>query len=190
VEEDIESGRILFLLEPLLSELATSDGAQSGNCVDVSSFLHLNLSAQGISSDLRAITASPFGGFLTNPICPIGSDASQQGLYIQIMFTMHQQCWTFGNKVNDAALAFMSDLAGNNYFNPAWRWPMPGYWQTDPALNPPVRYGLVYRRRVATDEEEQHSEHPFKVIIPDPNLGPATVEYQLVTTYVIDEFTR
>jgi hypothetical protein len=124
-----------------LKEFFETPGYKDGNCVDVSTFNSICMNALGLTTQLNQQIQDEF--FVTNPICPIGSDSSSVGNYFMVIFGMHQQVHISGN-VFDAAIALVYDLSGSAYMNPPANWPMgaPGYWQTP--YSPPA-YGLTKR---------------------------------------------
>lgn len=152
----------------MLSDFLASSGYQSGNCVDVSSFNSLCIESLGVGVSLMQQQADTF---VTNKVCPIGSDSTQLGNYDFVPFSMHQQVH-LESDVYDAALAFPKDLNGNTYMNPPAGWVLgpPGYWQTPTGPTPPPMYGLA--RRYWDSEDDWHSvEYPTN----DPDYWPTFI---------------
>jgi hypothetical protein len=133
----------------LLTNFVNYQGYRSGNCVDVSAYLHLSLCSIGADSILTQL----YGGtqypvFVTNPICPIGSDPdSPPSGYVMLGWSMHQICRAQG-ATYDSCLALQFDPAGAAYENPPAGWTPDGHWQS-PAENP--QFGVVKRYGATTD---------------------------------------
>jgi len=103
-----------------------------GNCVDVSAYLHLTLSSIGVSNSLkrhRSVLQFPRTGFVTNPICGIGSDPTIGGNYALVAWNMHQNV-AVDSLVYEPTFALPIDLAGDPYENPPAGWLLQAYWQT------------------------------------------------------------
>jgi hypothetical protein len=163
-----ESGKYLLALR------LASGGFEDGNCVDVSTFNAICLDALGAGVTLKRQTQNY--GFVTNPVCPIGSDSTDEGNYHLVPFSMHQQVHLSGY-VYDAALAFLVDLEGDEHMNPSGPyWPLSGalsYWQTPPPSSTP-EYGLVRRYFNAVYDEEGGEPFGFTM---DPSLPHEIVTY-------------
>jgi len=123
------------------------------DCKDTAGFLYLAFQSQGIDSELRYLKDEGGVGFVTNPICPMGSDATIDTIPnpndpnnpIQVYSV---RVWThhvvvFHDGVCDSAAAQRLDLDGYSYRNPPFNWALQGYWQT-PYGNP-TYLGLVNR---------------------------------------------
>lgn len=131
-----------------------------GNCFDVNSFLIILHQSQGISASGHRVRMGPIGdAFVTNLFCPIGSDPMDNTLFVRVYFILHFQCIVSGT-VNDAAIGYWNDLAGQVYRNPAWAWFDTPSWQV---INGMEAYGLTLRRRLAEDTDVPHPFHPFTV---------------------------
>lgn len=138
-----------------------------GDCIDVSFYNQLMLSALGISSGCRQmfciVSNSPVD-FVTNQIVPMGSDATDPDLYIRVPFSLHQQTY-LGSNAYDAALAFKYDLSGSLYNDPAQGWPVAGYGQTFVSSTTlPGAYGLCFRRQVSSDTFGSYSP-PYNSLV-------------------------
>lgn len=179
-----------FMLSDFLADVG--GGLVDGSCVDISSFMQILLDSQGVTSELQRLrhrySLNPVTDlpFVTNLVCPIGSNGSDPGLYFQLPFTMHQQCKTSAG-VCDAALAFEVDLSGSGYANPPANWPMDDYWQKDAGLTPDVFYGLVYRDVVGGDSFSSlvPPMPPWTVVTPDTNVGPRAFAHTTPLLYSI-----
>jgi hypothetical protein len=121
-----------------LTDFFLEEGWHRGNCVDVSSYLHIANSALGVQSPMVQLRND--AGFVTNPICPIGSDPTGPN-YNPIIWTMHQVCRVQG-LTYDACLALQLDPQGHNYFNPPAGWTPDNHWQCQAPL---YLYGVVKR---------------------------------------------
>lgn len=166
-------------LRDLLNSFFQS-GIRKGSCIDVSGFLNVCASALGHQGENKQLIYVVDGSsessalFLTNLVCPIGSNAIDEDNYYHLGFTMHQQFW-IGSSVHDAALGFRVDLSGVDYKEPAIWWNMPNYWQVY-ALG--VARGLVYRIFKTGDQQVSILENGFVVMyhyVPNPIFGPEEV---------------
>jgi len=121
-----------FMLRALLDEWNAGRWTK-GNCVDVSCLTMLALCSVGLDFSVRQLTGTKFsdlnGGidaFLTNPICPIGSDPTLDGTYSPWYWRFHQVCVITGAPdppsnaagIWDPTAAQKEDLNGNGYRNP------------------------------------------------------------------------
>lgn len=123
------------------------------DCQDTAGFLHLALQSQGIGSELVELHRSGGGRFITNPICPMGSNAAIDTVPDpndpNIEIPVYNACtWGFHVVVNhggvhDSAAAQRLDLYGYSYRNPPFDWEQAGYWQT--SYSDPAFLGLVDR---------------------------------------------
>ncbi|MGI8924025.1 MAG: hypothetical protein ACR2HJ_08320 [Fimbriimonadales bacterium] len=149
-----------FLLSDFLDEI----GHRSGNCVDVSGYLHLSLSAIGVYSPMVRLYANPVPSvFMTNLICPIGSDPDNPPSgYSFVGFTMHQVCRVHG-ATYDASLGLEHDPGGSPYENPPAGWSPNDHWQA-PSGQP--QYGVV-RRYGHQNDDFGTEENPQQFIDPD-----------------------
>jgi hypothetical protein len=125
-------------------------GYRSGNCVDVAYFNQLGLMSQGVTSTTKRYTTPYTYGFVTNAVCPIGSDSTILANYNRIRWDMHQNVLD-GSAVYDACLALPVDLSGAGYQNPPSNWPLNGYWQTTSGFSSPMFWGLVSRPGASSD---------------------------------------
>lgn len=130
----------LYRLTRFFSDRYNSpSGWVNGDCQDVSTYLQIALSGLGVSIETRQLIASWPLGFLTNNVCPIGSDSTLIGNYTgqngnppPYKFGMHQPCFVSASgPVYDPVIAHWRDLSGAPYQNPPMNWPWPGYWQVD-----------------------------------------------------------
>jgi hypothetical protein len=133
-----------------LTQYYNTPGWVAGNCVDVSDFLCICLLALGLDfvvAQFRNNLSTP--SMVTNPICLIGSDPTQDSSYQSLPnpfnppfdkpWGMHQFALSpWGGAVYDVCAAQKFDLLGNSYRNPPFDWNLYGFWQTAPNL------GLVY----------------------------------------------
>jgi len=117
-----------------LSTLLRTSGWVTGNCYDVAVYLHLLFESQGLSNEplLRLCQRGPYDlrAFLSNDICPIGSDSTIPSNYNPIAWTNH--CVVlFDGKIFDACLALQKapDLSG--YWNPPASWTSTQHWYVD-----------------------------------------------------------
>lgn len=117
-----------------LSRFLSTPGWVDGNCVDVSDYLLICANALGLNFTVVQYTDVTWGQFVTNPLCPIGSDPTRDWTYDTFEWIMHQFCFSADAYVYDACAAQMYDLSGNAYRNPPFRWPLNGFWQTIPNL--------------------------------------------------------
>ncbi len=128
----------------------------SSNCVDVSCFTMLALCSVGMDFSTRQLTGTvdpSYSYFLTNPICPIGSDPTPGDdpseppppfpdyTYQPYQWVCHQVCVLTGSPdppsstgIWDPTAAQKKDLDGNSYRNPPAHhpnhlWPESVYWQ-------------------------------------------------------------
>jgi hypothetical protein len=122
----------------LLTQFVGSPVIRAGNCVDVSYFNALCLSALGLP-DIELNRQLVPGGFVTWPVCPIGSDRFEGSSYQALPFVFHQQVH-IDDHVFDAALSFVFDPDGFFHFSPAVNWPELAYWS-----NHPDPWGLAKR---------------------------------------------
>jgi len=97
------------------------------NCVDVAAILCTMGQAHGYSGITKRVWSG--GGFTTNPLCPMGADATNWILYSQEGFRFHQVL-AYGNVIFDGTSAQWRDLSGSTYQNPPAAWSLSGYWQT------------------------------------------------------------
>lgn len=125
-----------------LKDFLSAYANQPGNCVDVSTFNSLSMTALGVGVELKRQYQG--NGFVTNPVCPIGSDNADSGSYEMVPFKFHQQVH-INDDVYDASLAFMADTEGSSYMDTPTGFPMPDYWQTPSGPSPPPLYGLTKR---------------------------------------------
>ncbi|ARU40162.1 hypothetical protein CCB80_03020 [Armatimonadetes bacterium Uphvl-Ar1] len=156
-----------FKLKNLLDDFSQV-GASPANCVDISYAVMLACQGLGVNASCKRIREIENRDFLTNPICPIGSDATNTSNYRHVSFSMHQQTRVLSN-VFDGALALVYDLSGANYKNPPANWDVFQYWQKWGISGHPV-LGLTYRLYSATD-----SALPVWGYSPDQNIGPSIV---------------
>jgi hypothetical protein len=115
-----------------------------GNCEDVSTFYMIAVCAVGLDFYTRVLEPNPpdsTGRFTTQPICPIGSDPTQDGQYNPDVWAWHQTATRTGT-VYDPTAAQKEDLSGDGYRNPPINWPLQGYWQTRDSGGNPI-LGLV-----------------------------------------------
>jgi len=166
-------------------------GYRDGNCVDISCFLKICSSSQGhvgANTRLFYLESGIPQHFLTNLVCPVGTNATLDQYYWQVGFSMHQQLW-FSSSVHDAALAFKKDLSGYPYKEPAIWWSMPGYWQVFSSGPPAVAFGLVYR--LLSDEDTQYTmlnqycQSVGTAYTPDPANGPAQLGSPTALSYTL-----
>lgn len=188
-----DTGETVFRLADFLDELS-DEGMQPGNCFDVSCFLQVCLDSLGINSQLQYLTLEPGEdgneAWITNLVCPIGSDGSDPDLYVQLLFTMHQQCKPSPG-VCDAALAYMVDLSGQPHRNPAANWLMDDYWQKWAGATPAQTYGHVYRDFVDGSDEIYNYTPPgrpwsFPAVNPDPSIPPRMVNHNEPLLWSLD----
>lgn len=122
----------------------TSILPRPADCRDVSSYLSLLFSSQGLSMSLRVLRTGLHSsddppivlGVRTNPIDGIGSPISYQ----EWLWNFHQIVESSG-AVFDACAAQYFDLAGVLWLLPAYGWALAGYWQT--YISQSEIYGLV-----------------------------------------------
>jgi hypothetical protein len=117
-----------FLLRDFLSTSSWVDG----NCVDVAAYLQLTNLSLGVQCHIQfhqAAVVEGANGFVTNPICKIGSDPTVPGNYRMVDWGFHSTVLSSG-LVYDACLALPVDLSGNGYQNPPASWQLAPYWQT------------------------------------------------------------
>jgi len=144
-----------------------------GNCVDVSCLTMLALCSVGLDFSARQLTGSvdaATGNFLTNPICPIGSDPTLDWTYEPWRWGYHQVCVLTGSPdppSNDAGIwdptgAQKEDLNGNGYRNPPAHhpnhpWPQFDYWQKPRVVG--ASLGLV-NSPLQTPNDPQYPNNP------------------------------
>lgn len=132
-----------FMLKALLDQWNVGEWTE-GNCVDASCLTMLALCSVGLDFSTRQLTGTvdPFtGNFLTNPICPIGSDPTLDWTYSQRSWGYHQVCVLTNappppsnTGIWDPTGAQKEDLNGNGYRNPPAHhpnhpWTEFDYWQ-------------------------------------------------------------
>lgn len=172
-----------FKLKKVISDWLTP-GASGANCVDVSFALQLLCQSVGVAASSKQLfvydmSSDSIVPFLTNPLCPIGSDATDSNNYWQIAFTMHQQV-RLGNHVYDAAIGLHYDLSGSVYKEPVFNWWEASYWQTF-GVFPHDVLGLVYRKlRLGNTGPPDYGDGEFTMpgnsgtyYVPNPFFGPA-----------------
>ncbi len=180
--------RLTYRLKQLLEAKAArifgltftpATGMVGGNCFDINGFLDIGITSLGVSGSMLATQVEAGNGYVTNPFCPIGSDSSQSGLYLQTMFTSHCQFIRGGPLVSDAALGYLNDLSDYTWMNPAYDWDgstnghLRASFQSFPngTSRPPT--GQCFRQYEPDyDVWTSHSDHPFNVLIPDPTIPP------------------
>ncbi len=168
-------------------------GASGANCVDVSFTLQLLCQSLGLAASskqlvLYEMSSDSIVPFLTNPLCPIGSDATDSNNYWQIAFEMHQQV-RLGNHVYDAAIGLHYDLSGSVYKEPVFNWWEASYWQTF-GVFPHDVLGLVYRKlRLGNTGPPDYGDGEFTIpgnsgtyYVPNPFFGPTAVPMSSQTT--------
>ena len=130
-----------------------------GNCLDISCFTMVALCSVGMDFSVRQLTGTIEPStvhFLTNLICPIGSDPAEDDNYRSWAWLWHQICVRTGAPMppsNDAGVwdptgAQKEDLNGNGYRNPpahhpSHSWPQKDYWQKPHTQVPGAWLGLV-----------------------------------------------
>lgn len=167
IDEAAETQEVRLVLRDYLDDFSSLEYIDV-NCVDVAAFVQALFSSQGVTSDLHMLKRPNGLPWVTNLFVPIGSDASDDALYVHTEFYMHTQAIR-GNLVYDSALGYRFDLNGAIYKNPAAAWAMPGYWQT---LIGNSSFGHVYRWKEPTDIFDTHVEYLWKVVIPDSSIPP------------------
>ncbi|MEJ7612447.1 MAG: hypothetical protein SQA66_02275 [Candidatus Fervidibacter sacchari] len=146
-----------------------------GNCVDVSCLTMLALCSVGLDFSARQLTGSvdaATGNFLTNPICPIGSDPTLDWTYEPWRWGYHQVCVLTGSPdppSNDAGIwdptgAQKEDLNGNGYRNPPAHhpnhpWPQFDYWQKPRVVG--ASLGLVNSPLQTSNDPQYPNNPPF-----------------------------
>jgi len=115
-----------------------------GNCLDCSTANALLTDSLGINTLTRQLTID--NGFTTNPICPVGSDATLwPSTYSSFAWGWHSIAVPYGSafgggtSIFDPTEAQHLNLDGNSYENPPADglgsfWSQGGYWQTNPSL--------------------------------------------------------
>lgn len=112
------------------------------DCRDIAGFLYLALQSQGISSSFYYLKRGDAStDFITNLICPLGLDATDDTEYDETQWTFHVVVNHGG--VHDASASQMRNLAGSGYRNPPFDWILEQYWQTE--YGDPEFFGLVNR---------------------------------------------
>ena len=131
-------GENKFLLTDWVNTVSAGDPDQRAvDCTSCAGALDIFNGAHGVNVQLLRLEASNgYDGhsFLTQYVCPIGSDASQyvpDFTYLEYGFRYHQVC-IGGGHVADAAVAHHLSPAGNPHYNPAYSWGITSYWQTFP----------------------------------------------------------
>ena len=154
-------------------------GMVGGNCFDINGFLNLGINSLGLSGNMLETQVEAGDGYVTNLFCPVGSDSSQSGLYLQTVFTSHCQFMRSGPLVSDAALGYLNDLSDYTWMNPAYDWDgstnghLRASFQSFPngTTRPPT--GQCYRGYDPNyDSWTSHSDHPFDVLVPEPTIPP------------------
>jgi hypothetical protein len=131
------------------------------DCRDVSGFNGLAIEALGYTVDyLRIFNISTDDGFLTNPICGIGGDPSDDDDYSQFPWAYHQITW---RNAYDAAAAQKTDLSGNEYRKPPACWDFSGFWQQANPNPPPPFWGLVFGIQYGTPSVVQPSTAMYQI---------------------------
>ena len=117
-----------------LTAFLSHEGPQRGNCIDISDYLVICAAALGVPLQLVQLTDSQNRTLVTNPICPIGWDASDPESYRSMRCTMHQVVYLReANRLFDAC--FFSPRMNHSTRNPAptFSWDaaqMQNYWQS------------------------------------------------------------
>lgn|GEM_PF-4729605 len=161
-----------FCLSDVLNHMDT--GTVNADCLDVSTFCSLAMNSLGLPEQIRQITSSS-GNFETNPICPIGSDASQAYYYTLMSWGWHSVVVTYNNDLNQS-LTFDACAAqehyyldGSDFFNPPGAdplklWPFAQYWSTNSStLSLTNEPGWIYEQNgfPATDWSPQVTTQPL-----------------------------
>ncbi len=111
----------------LLEELLSTPGWISGNCHDVANYLMFLFQTQGLQGQSMVRFLEGGGHFVTNEICPIGSDSDNPSTYITVLWGNHGV--VFWNDLNfDACLALKLAPDLSNYFNPPASWSHSDHW--------------------------------------------------------------
>ncbi len=122
-----------FALKTFLSQ----EGPRRGNCIDISDYLVICAAALGVPLQLVQLTDSQNRTLVTNPICPIGWDATDPESYRSVRCTMHQVAYLpEANRLFDAC--FFLPRTGSPTRNPVptFSWDaarMLHYWQSEDA---------------------------------------------------------
>lgn len=113
-----------------LSGALTNLNGLNMDCKDASGFLSLSMASQGLSNNLYRLFAPNEQELLfkTNPLCGMGSDATDDGNYENYDWG-HHQVTNLSSQIYDAAGAQKKDLSAQGYRNPPSAWPENDYWQ-------------------------------------------------------------
>ncbi len=162
-----------FMLKALLDEWNAGRWT-SGNCVDASCLTMLALCSVGMDFSTRQLTGMvdpSTGNFLTNLICPIGSDPTLDWTYSQRNWGYHQVCVLTNapsppsnTGIWDPTAAQKEDLNGNGYRNPPAHhpnhlWPEFDYWQKPRVQG--ASLGLVNTPQQALTDPQYPNDPPF-----------------------------
>ncbi len=185
----ISSGGV-FDLTSFLGQMGSPISVTS---LDGTSFFSLCLEGQGVTHSMAEFRHASSGvDFVTNLVCPTGSDASSNGNYRHIRLDMHPVVLINGVSVvyaYDVMFAHKLDLAGSTHKLPATQWPADSYWQVY-SPSPPTAYGLVYRRflTASADYEQSFSQSGVSGMetVLDP-LYPAQAESYDTTGFDLDD---
>lgn len=115
-------------------------------CADYAAVLQQSMETQGIAGSCDFLEwiggphSFPGGTFYTWPMCPAGTDASQQGNYRSYGFGWHLVNRSDGLRFDSvASYYYLCDPQGSLWKDPAWEWPLDDHWQSDPGL-----FGLAF----------------------------------------------
>jgi len=163
-----------FMLKALLDQWNNGIWTD-GNCVDVSCLAMLALCSVGMDFSTRQLTGrvhAVTGNFLTNPLCPTGSDPTLDWTYSQWQWAYHQICVITGSPdppSNDAGIwdptgAQKEDLNGDGYRNPPAHhpnhpWTQFDYWQKPRVMG--TSLGLVNNPLQYANDPRYPSNPPF-----------------------------
>lgn len=150
----VTADKVLFKLKRFFDD-RNSSGTVFGECRDVSGYLHLLFSSQGIDSELAWVLSDQEKEMYTNQICPIGGDAASLGSYSPWHWNFHQILRRASN-VYDACAAHWFDLDGALFKQPPHNWSLTGYWQT----SNPNWQGGAYRYFGLVDGWYEPPAHP------------------------------
>ncbi len=113
-----------------LTSAITNFNGVNMDCKDASGFLSLSMASQGLSNNLYRLFAPNELNLLfkTNPLCGMGSDATDDDNYGNYDWG-HHQVTNLSSLIYDAAGAQKKDLSAQGYRNPPSAWPENDYWQ-------------------------------------------------------------
>ena len=131
----------------MLTDFFTRSAPRLANCVDISDYHCICANMLGLGFQVSAHLSNPGPRFMSNRVCLISQDPTQDSSYEARLWTFHQFARSYSMTVYDACSAQKLNLSGAQYRNPPCNWPLQGFWQT---LTTSPSVGLV--NYASTDE--------------------------------------